>query len=139
MWGIGGWCMQAFRLSPSVALLSILLAGCEGSTVMTHTVHNRTDDTLSLIARFDSVPFQDSVRMVLPPDRQHTVFTYDMRGKCTQCWGLASPMLWVDTLELETRTWLVYPVESDWITEVNEGRTWIQYDHMLNVGIGMVD
>ena len=46
---------------------------------------------------------------------------------------------WLDTLELEGASWNAYPVESDWFSEVSEGTTWIQFDHTLNVGVGMVD
>ena len=45
----------------------------------------------------------------------------------------------MDTLELQDATWAAYPVESDWLTEVSEGTSWIQFDHTLNVGVGMVD
>lgn len=127
--------MKPLRLLP----FALLVLGCEGATTMTHTFHNRTEDTLTFLARFDSLPFHDSVSVVLPPDGQHTVYTYDMLGKCTSCGALQVATAWVDTLELQDATWAAYPVESDWFTEVSEGTSWIQFDHTLNVGVGMVD
>ncbi|MCH1574672.1 MAG: hypothetical protein L7S67_00195, partial [Flavobacteriales bacterium] len=47
--------------------LVLLLAGCEGSTMMTHTFHNQSEDSIVLQARFDSLPWYDSVSVVLPP------------------------------------------------------------------------
>lgn len=127
--------MNPLRLLP----LALLVLGCEGSTTMTHTFHNRTVDTLTFLARFDSLPFYGSVSVVLPPDGRHTVYTYDMLGKCTECGALRAATPWLDTLELEGASWNAYPVESDWFSEVSEGTTWIQFDHTLNVGVGMVD
>ena len=65
----------------------------------------------------------------------YTVYTYDMLGKCTECGGLNSPTLWLDTLEVMGRTWALYPGLDDghWTTEISEGRSWIQFDHTLNL------
>lgn len=122
-----------------MACVVLAFAGCEGATTMTHTFHNRTPDTLTLLARLDSLPFFDSVPVVLPPDAQHTVYSYDMLGKCTNCGALQAATPWLDTLELDNAVWAEYPAESDWYTEVSEGTTWIRFDHTLNIGIGMVE
>ena len=127
--------MNPLRLLP----LALLVLGCEGSTTMTHTFHYRTVDTPTFLARFDSLPFYDSVSVVLPPDGRHTVYTYDMLGKCTECDAVRAATPWLDTVELEGASWNAYPIESDWFSEVSEGTTWIQFDHTLNVGVGMVD
>ncbi len=82
---------------------AILLAGCEGSTTMTHTFHNRSEDSLVLKALFDSLPWYDTATVVLPPGQMHTLYTYDMLGKCNECFGLYSPTLWIDTIEVEGR------------------------------------
>lgn len=122
-----------------MACVVLAFASCEGATTMTHTFHNRTQDTLTLLAQFDSLPFFDSVPAVLPPNAQHTVYTYDMLGKCTNCGALQAATPWLDTLELEHAVWAEYPAESDWYTEVSEGTTWIRFDHTLNIGIEMVE
>ena len=44
---------------------------------------------------------------------------------------------WVDTLELQDATGRLSH-ESDWFTEVSKA-SWIQFDHTLNVGVGMAD
>lgn len=119
--------------------LALLIAGCEGATTMTHTFHNRTEDTLRLTAHFSGLPWYDTVDVVLLPDQPNTLYTYDMLGKCHECGDYRKPMLWLDTLELDTRTWLDYPTASDWITEEREGTSWIQFDHTLNIGVGMVE
>lgn len=127
--------MTPLRLLP----FALLLIGCEGSTSMTHTLHNRTQDTLSILARFDSLPFFDSVQVMLPPNARHTVYTYEMLGKCTSCGELQLATPWLDTLTLQNAMWAQYPVESDWITEVSQGTSWIRFDHTLNLWVGMVE
>ncbi len=114
---------------------AILLAGCEGSTMMTHTFHNHMEDSLVLVPRFDSLPWYDSLTVVLGPGESHTIYTYDMLGKCHDCFGLDSPTRWIDTLEVEGRTWAVYPGRDDghWATETDEGVSWIRFDHTLNL------
>lgn len=123
----------------SLLVTALVLSGCEGSTMMTHTFHNRTTDTLVLLARFDNLPWYDSADVVLPPQQMHTLYTYDMRGKCHGCFGLDAPMLWVDTLELAGHSWLAYPDHGDWITATDQGRNWIRFDHTLNIGIADVE
>lgn len=118
---------------------ALLLVGCEGATTMTHTFHNRTADTLMLLARFDSLPFYDSVHVVLPPEERYTVYTYDMLGKCTDCGALQLAMPWLDSLELQGDAWAAYPVESNWLSDVRQGRSWIQFDHTLHIEVGMVE
>ena len=115
--------------------LVLLLAGCEGSTMMTHTFHNQSEDSIVLQARFDSLPWYDSVSVVLPPGHMHTLYTYDMRGKCLDCFGLDSPTRWIDSIEVEGEVWAVYPGGDDgrWATEISEGRSWIQFDHTLSL------
>ena len=120
-------------------LFALLLVGCEGATTMTHTFSNRTADTLTLLARFDSLPFYDSVYVVLPPAARHTVYTYDMLGKCTDCGALQLATPWLDSLELQGDSWAAYPVESNWLSDVRQGRSWIQFDHTLHIEIGMVE
>jgi len=122
-----------------VLAMGLLLAGCEGSTMMTHTFHNRTADTLVIQAYFDSLPWYDTVEVLLPPQELHTLYTYDMWGKCHDCFGLDVPMNWVDTLELSTHVWLDYPDDGDWTTETDEGLSWIRFDHTLNIGVADVE
>ena len=116
-----------------VLALGVLLVSCEGSTMMTHTFHNRTADTLVIQARFDSLPWYDTVEVVLPPQGMQTLYTYDMLGKCHTCFGLDNPMKWVDTLELMDLQWVQYPEEDQWVTETDEGLSWIRFDHTLNL------
>ena len=117
-----------------VLAMGLLLAGCEGSTMMTHTFHNRTADTLVIQARFDSLPWYDTVEVVLPPQELHTLYTYDMWGKCHDCFGLNSPTRWIDALEVQGKVWSTYPGDDGhWATEVSEGRSWIRFDHTLNL------
>ena len=113
----------------------VLLAGCEGSTMMTHTFHNRSEDSIVLQARFDSLPWHDTVSVVLPPGHMHTLYTYEMLGKCLDCFGLDSPTRWIDSIEVEGEVWAIYPGDDDgrWATEISEGRSWIQFDHTLNL------
>jgi hypothetical protein len=122
------------------ALVLTALSGCEGSTSMSHSFHNLLPDTLHVIARFDSLPWNDSVDVHLAPGQTFTRFTYHMRGKCSQCGDLQGATAWIDTLEVPGRTWLDYPdVPADWWTEVSEGRTWIRFDHTLRIGSTRVE
>ena len=127
------------RISASIVAFALLLAGCEGSTTMTHTFHNRTPDTLVLLPRFMDLPWHDAAEVVLGPEQQQTLYTYDMRGKCQDCFWLDAPMRWIDTVELDGHVWLQYPDDGQWITEISEGRSWIQFDHTLNIGIADVE
>ena len=106
---------------------------------MTHTFRNRTSDTLVLFPRFMDLPSHDAVEVVLGPEQQQTLYTYDMRGKCQDCFGLDAPMRWIDTVELDGHIWLQYPDDGQWITEMSEGRSWIRFDHTLNIGIADVE
>ena len=68
---------------------------------MTHVFHNRTEDNLTFLARFDNLPFYDSVEVLLPPEGRHNVYTCDMLGKCGACGALQAATPWLDTLELQ--------------------------------------
>lgn len=127
--------MTLLRLLPLV----LLLASCEGRTSMTHTFWNGTSDTLRFTARFDALPWNDSIAVTLPPEGGMTLYTFDMRGKCSDCAEFGYPTRWVDTLELAGRNWAQYPGPAAWYTEVSEGRTWIEFNHTLHIGIGMVE
>jgi len=113
---------------------ALLFAGCEGATTMTHTFHNRTQDTLDLTALFSELPWYDTVQVSLPPNASTTLYTLDKLGKCHDCGQYGAAAHWVDTLQLNSAVWLTYPTDADWRTEVSEGRTWIQFDHTLNIG-----
>ena len=120
--------------------LALMLAGCEGSTMMTHTFHNHLDDTLHFSAQWDSLPWHDTVDVAIPPGTAHTVYTYDMLGKCTRCGGLQDPTVWIDSLVLLDREWLDYPgAADDWQTVVSEGFNWITFDHTLHLGVSRVE
>jgi len=124
---------KALRLMLCLPLA--LLAGCEGSTTMTHTFHNRSEDSLVLKALFDSLPWYDTATVVLPPGQMHTLYTYDMLGKCNECFGLYSPTIWIDTIEVEGKVWAIDPAAEDqhWTSEITEGRSWIRFDHTLSL------
>lgn len=126
--------MGRFKITGAWLSSAILLTACEGSTMMTHTFHNHMEDSLVLVPRFDSLPWYDSLTVVLGPGESHTVYTYDMRGKCHDCFGLNSPTRWIDTLEVQGKVWSTYPGDDGhWATEVSEGRSWIRFDHTLNL------
>lgn len=113
---------------------ALIFASCEGSTSMTHTFHNRTQDTLDLTALFSELPWYDTVQVSLPPNTSTTFYTLDKLGKCHDCAQYEAAAHWVDTLQLNSAVWLAYPTDADWRTEVSERRTWIQFDHTLNIG-----
>ena len=130
---ICGMLSNALRLLLCLPLA--LLAGCEGSTTMTHTLYNRSEDSLVLKTLFDSLSWYDTATVMLPPGQMHTLYTYDMRGKCHECFGLYSPTLWIDTIEVQGKVWAIDPSAEDqhWTSEITEGRSWIRFDHTLSL------
>ena len=80
---------KALRLMLCLPLA--LLAGCEGSTTMTHTLHNRSEDSLVLKALFDSLPWYDTATVVLPPAAAPDVLQLG-RGRAPCARARATPL-----------------------------------------------
>ena len=118
---------------------ALLLLGCEGATTMTHTFSNRTEDTLDLTVHLRDLPWYDSVQVLLMPNEATMFYTADQRGKCNNCGHYMAATPWVDTLILSGAAWSIYPVPGDWLSDVREGRSWIQFDHTLHIEVGMVE
>lgn len=118
-------------------LTCLALCGCEGATRVQYHFENSTSDTVKLLFQGENT-LLDSFAVEIPPAGTRSVWPVDQWGKCHDCEHYISPYTWMDTLDLLEGQWLNYPRPQDWVSQTDEGRSWLSFDHQLTITSEMI-
>ncbi|MDA1242398.1 MAG: hypothetical protein O2947_04545 [Bacteroidetes bacterium] len=127
-----------------VGLWGILLCltSCEGATYVNQHFINNTQDTLHLGVRIKESQTGWSMDTLwhIPPGAIQPHYAVDRWGKCSDCTEYETAPFGLDTIWLENDTLNVSLMDPTvWVVVVDEGVSWIEFDHQLSFWPFMFD